>query len=147
MKRKIENIESLGLFRKYHECKKWQSEIKTWEESMQFIKRKIMQFLGDIKDDCKRIEARTFFNELEGKLKGTLNWLTQKLDIYEIELKSFFKENNLKSSTEIERQHDLYKKYMLQLKEDYSDIRTDFFQLFKPLIRSKKTQNQLKNVA
>lgn len=147
MEIKIESIESLELTHKYHECKKWQSEVKTWIENIQFMKSKIIQFLGDIEDDNKRIEARSFFNELEGKFKGTLNWLTQKLDIHEVELKSFFKESNLKSFTEIERQHDLHKKDMVHLKDNYSEIRADFFHLFKPLIKGERTQKQLKDVA
>ena len=110
MKTEIERFEPSEITNKYKECKAWQFEMETWKDRIQFMKNRLIQMLGEIEDENTKIEARSFFNELDGRLKGNLEWLINKLDDHEFCLKSFFKESNLKTVSEVRSHHDFYTK-------------------------------------
>ena len=125
----------------YKEYKIWQSELELLEDKIQFMKKIIFKFLTKI-EDHKKVELRTFFNRLEGKFRGRIDWLTQKLELYQLEIKSFFKENNAQKLADLQAQQDLLEREIKQLRENYPTMREDFFKLIKPCLRKERESSQ-----
>lgn len=125
----------------YKKCKTWQSEVQLLDDKIQFMKKTIFKFLTKI-DDHKKVELRTFFNRLEGKFRGRIDWLTQKLELHQLDLKSFYKENNVQKLADLQTQQDLIKREIKQLKENYPTIREDFFKLVKPCLKKDRESSQ-----
>ena len=142
MKKEIEKMEILELLTKHNECKKWLSEIETWEGGIQFMKDLLLKFVGKIDDENRILEVRFFHDELDGKLRGRLEWLIEKIEIQSSCIQSYFKKNHLKKASELRMQHDLLKIDVELLREKYLDLRTTFFELIKPVLKKRRSQRR-----
>ena len=78
MKPEIEKIEVFEFAQKHKECKKWLSEIDTWESGSLFMKDLILKFVAKVEDENRILEIRSFHNDLDGVFQGRMEWLIEK---------------------------------------------------------------------
>ncbi|MFK8006792.1 MAG: hypothetical protein AB8H03_10485 [Saprospiraceae bacterium] len=140
MKQEIEKIETLEFITKHNECKKWLSEIETWESGSQFMRDLLLKFIVKLNDENRTLKIRTFHNDLDGVLQRSIEWLRKKINLQSSYIKFYFKKNHLKNPTDVRIQHDLLRKEVDQLRETYLELRSEFFDLIKPVLKKRRSQ-------
>ncbi|MFK7772926.1 MAG: hypothetical protein AB8F94_12345 [Saprospiraceae bacterium] len=147
MKPEAEKIEVLEFVKKHNECKKWLSEIDTWESGSQFMKDLLLKFVAKLDDENRTLAIRTFHNDLDGVMQRRMEWLRKKIKLQSSYVKIYFKKNHLKNPTDLRIQHDLLRKEVEQLQETYLELRSNFFDLIKPVLKKRRSQKRSRTAA
>jgi len=143
MNKENEKKEQLDLISKHQESKEWLSEIQTWQDGIQFMKSKILRFSPHINDENRKLELRTFYLDLDGSLRGRIDWLTTKIEKHELEFKSYFENNLQRSIPLLQKEYDVCKGEMKDLRLKYELLRTDFYELVKPSLKVLKKEGKV----
>ena len=135
------------LISRHKECKNWLSEIRTWQSGITFMEDLMLRLSDVLEDENRILKLRTFYNEVDGSFKSRTSWLLQKLEIHQAGLQSCCRNKDYPDLSDLRIQHDVLRRKVAQLREEYTLIRASFFDLMKPLLRKRRLKRYQKRVA